>query len=161
MGGWQEAKFLIGQQKYLELLEAQKTMPALNVLRNELAPLNASPDQLHSLTKCVYMDTQMNELSLTPCLFIIISLIMCSDAEDLRQRAGWDGAYGNSRLKLLANLQRMCSAALYPSVNVHTVVFLYRVHPILCDDTSATIFDSSQPSTFIPTTTLCLPQLTH
>ena len=49
----QQAKFLIGQQKFLELLEARKTIPALNVLRNELAPLNASPDQLHSLTKCV------------------------------------------------------------------------------------------------------------
>lgn len=47
----QEARFLISQQKYLELLEARKTTAALQVLRNELAPLNVDPDQLHSLSR--------------------------------------------------------------------------------------------------------------
>ncbi|KAL6301773.1 WD40 repeat-like protein [Sparassis latifolia] len=79
-----EAKFLISQQKYLELLEAQETTAALQVLRNELAPLNVEPDQLHTLS----------------------SLMMCSDPDDLRQRAGWDGASGSSRRQLLVNLQR-------------------------------------------------------
>ncbi|OCH88195.1 WD40 repeat-like protein [Obba rivulosa] len=79
-----EAKFLISQQKYLELLEAQKTTAALHVLRNELAPMHVDPDQLHSLS----------------------SLMMCSDPEDLRQRAGWDGAAGSSRRRLLVNLQQ-------------------------------------------------------
>ncbi|KAJ7286113.1 WD40 repeat-like protein [Mycena rebaudengoi] len=63
-GLW-DARFLISQQKYLELLEAQKTTDALQVLRNELAPL-----------------------------------------DDLRQRAGWDGAAGDSRRILLDNLHR-------------------------------------------------------
>jgi WD repeat-containing protein 26 len=51
----QEAKFLIGQQKYLELLEDQNTILALHVLRHELAPLNTASDQLHSLTKYACM----------------------------------------------------------------------------------------------------------
>ncbi|KAJ7744979.1 WD40-repeat-containing domain protein [Mycena maculata] len=82
-GLW-DARFLISQQKYLELLEAQKTTDALQVLRNELAPLDVDPDQLH----------------------ILSSLMMCSEPEDLRQRAGWDGAAGNSRRILLDNLHR-------------------------------------------------------
>jgi len=49
----QEAKFLISQQKYLELLEASKTGAALNVLRHELAPLSVEPDLLHSLSRWV------------------------------------------------------------------------------------------------------------
>ena len=30
---------------------------------------------------------------------------MCTDAVDLRQKAGWDGAHGSSRRKLLVNIQ--------------------------------------------------------
>ena len=48
----QDAKFLISQQKYLELLEAKKHTAALQVLRNELAPSNVDPDQLHTLSRC-------------------------------------------------------------------------------------------------------------
>ncbi|KAJ7632831.1 WD40 repeat-like protein [Roridomyces roridus] len=82
-GLW-DARFLISQQKYLELLEAQRTTDALQVLRNELAPLDVDPEQLH----------------------ILSSLMMCSQPEDLRQRAGWDGATGKSRHILLDNLHR-------------------------------------------------------
>ncbi|KAF9469272.1 WD40 repeat-like protein, partial [Collybia nuda] len=81
-GLW-DARFLISQQKYLELLEAKKTTSALHVLRNELAPLNVDSDELHTLS----------------------SFIMCSEPDDLRQRAGWDGASGTSRQQLLSNLQ--------------------------------------------------------
>ncbi|TFK30111.1 WD repeat-containing protein [Coprinopsis marcescibilis] len=77
-----DAKFLIKQQKYLELLEARKTNAALHVLRDELAPLNVDSDHLHTLS----------------------SLIMCSEPEDLRRRAHWDGAAGNSRRQLLNSL---------------------------------------------------------
>ncbi|KAF8891225.1 WD40 repeat-like protein [Infundibulicybe gibba] len=82
-GLW-DARFLISQQKYLELLEAGKTTAALHVLRNELAPLDVDPDHLHTLS----------------------SFIMCSEPDDLRRRAGWDGASGNSRQRLLTNLHR-------------------------------------------------------
>ena len=33
------------------------------------------------------------------------SLVMCTDAADLRQKAGWDGAHGSSRRRLLVNVQ--------------------------------------------------------
>ncbi|GLB34733.1 putative WD40 repeat-like protein [Lyophyllum shimeji] len=88
-GLW-DAKFLISQQKYLELLEAKKTTSALHVLRHELAPLNVDSDQLHTLS----------------------SLMMCSEPEDLRQRAGWDGASGTSRRQLLNNLQRFIPSSI-------------------------------------------------
>ncbi|KAF7338070.1 WD-domain-containing protein [Mycena venus] len=52
-----DARFLISQQKYLELLEAQKTTDALHVLRNELAPLDVDSEQLHSLSR-IYDDAQ-------------------------------------------------------------------------------------------------------
>ncbi|KAG9318564.1 hypothetical protein JVU11DRAFT_656 [Chiua virens] len=89
-----EAHFLIGRQKYLELLEARKTTAALQVLRNELAPLSTNPEQLHALS----------------------SLIMCSDPEDLRRRASWDGASGTSRRTLLSELQHFIpSTTMIPS----------------------------------------------
>lgn len=47
----QDARFLISQQKYLELLEAKKTTAALQVLRNELAPMNTETEQLHTLSR--------------------------------------------------------------------------------------------------------------
>jgi hypothetical protein len=49
----QDAKFLVNQQKYLELLEAQKMTEALYVLRNELAPLDVGAEQLHVLSRSV------------------------------------------------------------------------------------------------------------
>ncbi|KAG6830753.1 hypothetical protein H0H92_014834 [Tricholoma furcatifolium] len=48
-----DARFLISQQKYLELLELKKTTAALHVLRRELAPLNVDADQLHTLARHV------------------------------------------------------------------------------------------------------------
>jgi WD repeat-containing protein 26 len=50
---------------------------------------------------------------------------MCSDPEDLRQRAGWDGAFGTSRLKLLANLQRKYSNAVTFRTHTHTFLSGY------------------------------------
>ncbi|RPD66631.1 WD40 repeat-like protein [Lentinus tigrinus ALCF2SS1-7] len=82
-GLW-DAKFLIARQKYLEYLEAGRTTAALQVLRNELAPLNPELENLHALS----------------------SLLMCSDPADLRQQVGWDGAGGTSRRRLLLDLQR-------------------------------------------------------
>ena len=53
--GFQEAKFLISQQKYLEYLESGKTAIALHVLRNELAPLHTDPEMLHPLSRFVIL----------------------------------------------------------------------------------------------------------
>ncbi|GAA5986718.1 hypothetical protein JCM11641_007751 [Rhodosporidiobolus odoratus] len=76
-------KFAVRQQKFLEALEAQETKKALSVLRNELSPLGVDADRLHFLS----------------------SLIMCMSPDDLRLRAGWDGAGGSSRQQLLVELQ--------------------------------------------------------
>ncbi|KAI6022746.1 WD40 repeat-like protein [Pisolithus marmoratus] len=85
-----EALFLIGKQKYLELLEARRITAALQVLREQLAPLSAnSSEQLHALS----------------------SLIMCSDAQELYRRALWDGASVASRQALLADLQEFIPSA--------------------------------------------------
>lgn len=42
-------KFLLRQQKYLELLESRNVNAALNVLRNELTPLKRDIGRLHAL----------------------------------------------------------------------------------------------------------------
>lgn len=49
----QATRFLVSQQKYLELLEQQEVAPALLVLRGELAPLSTDQEKLHSLSSCV------------------------------------------------------------------------------------------------------------
>lgn len=81
------ARGLLAQQKYLELLEQSRTTDALKVLRDELAPLHPDPRALQPLS----------------------SLLMCTDPADLRARAAWDGAAGNSRRQLLVDLQRAYS----------------------------------------------------
>lgn len=99
-GLW-EAKFMLSQQKYLELLEENKTTQALHVLRNELAPLNADSEQLH----------------------ILSGLIMCSESDELRKRSGWDGASGTSRRRLLINLQRYVpSSVMIPPRRIATLL---------------------------------------
>lgn len=49
----QESRFLISQQKYLELLENRNTTAALMVLRNELVSRHIDPEHLHSLSRFV------------------------------------------------------------------------------------------------------------
>ncbi|CAG8598641.1 10586_t:CDS:2 [Ambispora gerdemannii] len=49
-------KFLIREQKYLELLEAQQKMKALVVLQHELTPLDYNLDRLHALPRHVLLD---------------------------------------------------------------------------------------------------------
>lgn len=63
---------------------------ALMVLRGELVPLNQPPELLK----------------------ILSSLIMCTSAEDMRERAEWDGAGGMSRQYLLTELSSKLPAKL-------------------------------------------------
>ncbi|KIH86936.1 WD domain protein [Sporothrix brasiliensis 5110] len=95
-------RFGIRQQKYLEYLEQSETAKALLVLRNELTPL--------------YRDTQK--------LHFLSSLLMCHSPLDLKTRATWDGAYGQSRPHLLSELSRFIS----PSVMLpeHRLAVLLR-----------------------------------
>lgn len=48
-------KFLILEQKYLELLEEGKPLDALNVLRSELTPLQHNIDRVHVLSRYITM----------------------------------------------------------------------------------------------------------
>ena len=71
------------QQQFLELLERRETPRALMVLRNELTPLCS---EQHS--KLAFLST----------------LLMCQSPDDLKDKADWDGAYGQSRHVLLSEL---------------------------------------------------------
>ncbi|KAG0042243.1 hypothetical protein BGZ83_000735 [Gryganskiella cystojenkinii] len=94
-------KFLIRQQKFLELLEARQIKNALVVLRSELTPLNQDIDRVHMLT----------------------SYMMSSSAEDLRVRAQWDGVGGSSRQTLLSSLQKFISpAVMVPENRLETML---------------------------------------
>ncbi|CAK5265107.1 unnamed protein product [Mycena citricolor] len=84
------ARFMISEQKYLEFLETQNITDALRVLRDELAPLDDDSDHLHFLS----------------------SLMMCSEPDDLRRRAAWDGVSGNSRRLLLTELHKFIPASI-------------------------------------------------
>lgn len=83
-------KFLIRQQKFLELLEQRATMAAISVLHNELTPLRHDQPLLHNLS----------------------ALVMCSSTDDVRQLAKWSGAAGDSRSVLLTSLQQHISPAI-------------------------------------------------
>ncbi|KAK4226515.1 hypothetical protein QBC38DRAFT_227380 [Podospora fimiseda] len=81
-------RFQLRQQKFLELLELRKSTEALSVLRTELTPLCRDQHQtLHLLSR----------------------LLMCQDAEDLKTKANWDGAEGQSRHILLSQLSQHIS----------------------------------------------------
>ena len=53
-------KFLLRQQKYLELLENRDLNAALTVLRNELTPLKRDIGRLHALSRFVITDPGLN-----------------------------------------------------------------------------------------------------
>ncbi|TKW57044.1 WD repeat-containing protein 26 [Colletotrichum tanaceti] len=80
-------RFWLRQQKFLELLEKRDTSRALMVLRTELTPLYQDTHKLHFLS----------------------SLLMCQSTEDLKAKAEWDGAHGQSRKVLLSELSKCIS----------------------------------------------------
>ncbi|KAG8835358.1 hypothetical protein FRC17_003841 [Serendipita sp. 399] len=95
------ACFLINQQKYLEYLENNQSTEALLTLRQEIAPLDIEPARLNYLS----------------------SLIMSSNPDDLRRRASWDGAKGNSRRILLDRLQQFVpSSTMVPPRRLDTLL---------------------------------------
>ncbi|ORZ03909.1 WD40-repeat-containing domain protein [Syncephalastrum racemosum] len=96
-----QIQFLIREQKFLELLEAKKTMKALQVLRNELTPLKRDTDRLHQLS----------------------SFIVCSSVDDIKNHLNWDGASGQSRAHLLTEIQRHVSpSTMIPSARLLTLI---------------------------------------
>lgn len=81
-------RFCIRKQKYLELLEQKDFRQALAVLRTELTPLHNDGAKISMLS----------------------SLIMCQSTDEMKAKAAWDGAFGQSRHYLLSDL----SSALNP-----------------------------------------------
>ncbi|KDN53451.1 WD40 repeat-like protein [Tilletiaria anomala UBC 951] len=80
---WEYIKFLIQQQRYLELLEAKQTAKALSLLRRRLAPLNYGSERLQQLS----------------------SLVICASSEELREKAHWEGTGEASRRRLLREIE--------------------------------------------------------
>ncbi|GAA5987610.1 hypothetical protein JCM5350_001895 [Sporobolomyces pararoseus] len=99
--------FAIRQQKFLEAMEMQDTKRALTILRNDLSGLNFDSDRLHFLS----------------------SLVMCSEAAELRRRAVWDGANGESRRRLLVHLQSFVSpTVMLPQRRLATLLAQAQAH---------------------------------
>ncbi|KAK4542240.1 hypothetical protein LTR36_006893 [Oleoguttula mirabilis] len=94
-------KFMLRQQKYLELLENRDLNAALAVLRNELTPLRRDIGRLHALS----------------------SLMMCQSAVDLRRQADWDGAEGESRSLLLSEISKSISPSVMIPAHRLTTLF--------------------------------------
>ncbi|GHJ90213.1 hypothetical protein NliqN6_6615 [Naganishia liquefaciens] len=79
-----QAIFKIYEQKYFELLELEQQNRALSVLRHQLAPIAAESEKLHALSRCLFKGKIA-----------------------LYEERGWDGARGESRLRLLYQLQEL------------------------------------------------------
>ncbi|TGO26526.1 hypothetical protein BPAE_0057g00020 [Botrytis paeoniae] len=101
-------RFWMRQQKFLELLERKDMGRAINVLRSELTPLYQDTAKLHFLS----------------------SLLMCTPA-DLKVKANWDGAAGESRHLLLSQLSRCISpSAMLPENRLATLFEQVKQHQI-------------------------------
>lgn len=83
---------------------------------------------------------------------------MCSDPEDLRQRAGWDGASGSSRQRLLANLHRKYTV-LAPLSYRPNLIHEPRLHPRIGHDPPTAFLHPPSPSHLISTPTMHISQL--
>uniref|UniRef100_A0A7S1IRP5 CTLH domain-containing protein n=1 Tax=Eutreptiella gymnastica TaxID=73025 RepID=A0A7S1IRP5_9EUGL len=82
-------KFLIYEQKFMELLEMGDRMQAVQCVRKELTPLMHDANSLHKLT----------------------ALLMCKDQKSLYKRSGgWDGKSGDSRQILIKALHNYISS---------------------------------------------------
>lgn len=73
---------------------------------------------------------------------------MCSNADDLRHRAKWDGVRGSSRRNLLSQLQRTCS---YHPFNHTDVNDGTRLRQAFDDDTITTPNNIDRPGFCTPT----------
>lgn len=83
------ARFVLYEQKFLELLESGHTAQALECLRNDLTRLSPDPKLLHKLPL----------------------LCMCTTPEEVREHADWPGAGRQSRSSVLQKLQSYIPAS--------------------------------------------------
>lgn len=96
-----EMKFLLLEQKYLEYLDDSRPIDALHVLRNELTPLQHNTPRVHQLS----------------------SYMMCTNNEELYERAGWEGKNIRSRTRLMDRLQSFLPASvMLPPRRLHSLL---------------------------------------
>lgn len=96
-----EMKFLLLEQKYLEYLDDSRPIDALHVLRNELTPLQHNTPRVHQLS----------------------SYMMCTNNEELYERAEWEGKNIRSRTRLMDRLQSFLPASvMLPPRRLHTLL---------------------------------------
>ncbi|KAI0242573.1 hypothetical protein L0F63_000737 [Massospora cicadina] len=93
--------FLIRQQKFLEQLESGLPHDALETLQLGLTTLDHNVERRHFLS----------------------SLLVCSSIDEVKAKANWDGAYGDSRQNLLDGLQKHVSPSIMlPSRRLRTLL---------------------------------------
>lgn len=96
-----EMKFLLLEQKYLEYLDDSRPIDALHVLRNELTPLQHNTPRVHQLS----------------------SYMMCTNSEELYERAAWEGKNIRSRTRLMDRLQSFLPASvMLPPRRLHALL---------------------------------------
>ncbi|VDL99602.1 unnamed protein product, partial [Schistocephalus solidus] len=97
-----EIHFLLLEQQFLELAEADDAMAALMLLRSRITPLQRNAERLAVLTRC----------------------LMCRTPEEVRAEAGgWSGAHGGSRSVLVDNIQRYVPAqTMLPPTRLETLI---------------------------------------
>lgn len=96
-----EMKFLLLEQKYLEYLDDSRPIDALHVLRNELTPLQHNTPRVHQLS----------------------SYMMCTNNEELHERANWEGKNIRSRTRLMDRLQSYLPASvMLPPRRLHCLL---------------------------------------
>uniref|UniRef100_UPI00358EE308 WD repeat-containing protein 26-like n=1 Tax=Myxine glutinosa TaxID=7769 RepID=UPI00358EE308 len=94
-------RFLLLEQKYLEFLEDGDLLEALQVLRQDLTPLKYNPERVHLLS----------------------GYLMCSNKEELLDKAAWDGKGIASRTKILDKLQTyLPPSVMLPPQRLHTLL---------------------------------------
>lgn len=81
-------KFLLLEQKYMEVLNSGQLHQALDVLRSQVTPLKSHLDRVH----------------------ILSSYLMCTSSEDLKEMSSWSA--DDSRNQLLENLEAFLPAQL-------------------------------------------------
>lgn len=121
-------RFWIRQQKFLELLEQGQTNKALAVLRLELTPLYQDQQKVHFLS----------------------GLLMCP-VDDLKTRAEWDGAYGQSRHILLSELSKCIS----PSVMLPEHRLAVLLHQVKQNQIGMCMYHSSADSPSLYSDHIC------
>ncbi|GLH05765.1 WD repeat-containing protein 26, partial [Gryllus bimaculatus] len=79
---WSKVKFMVCEQKFLEFLDDGRVMAAVNVLREELTPLQYNTSRVHTL-----------------------STFMICESWELRSRAMWDGKGEKTRAQLIEKVR--------------------------------------------------------